>query len=55
MKSPVSPAWRLITPKAAATIHHAATKFTESAEAAPAQELDAQLCRLAAQEAEVAA
>ena len=34
-KSPASPAWRLITQRAAATIHHAATKFSESTEAAP--------------------
>ena len=54
-KSPASHAWRLITPKAAATIHHAATKFMESAEAAPPQDLDHQLHRLTAQESEVAA
>ena len=54
-KSHAGHAWRFITQRAAATIHHAAIKFTESAEAAPPQDLDHQLHRLAAQEAEVAA
>ena len=54
-KSHAGHAWRFITQRAAATIHHAAIKFTESAEAAPPHDLDHQLHRLAAQEAEVAA